>query len=132
MEPKDKLDESLSIAIFNSDYRTAKDIQEIVSKYTAALFRENLDLRQIMTTHVEENEGLEKELDNVNNQWEELKKESVKDKKSISFYQDCLKRLAEEFGIMSPLILISMAKNDKENYFDILLRHIKETRAKND
>lgn len=41
-------------------------------------------------------------------------------------YEKCFERIAIAYNIDSPLILVAMAKNDDENYAEILARFVEE------
>lgn len=51
-------------------------------------------------------------------------------KSEIDFYKKSLERIANEFGIVNPLQLTMNAKNNEENYVDILINIIRKDLAK--
>jgi hypothetical protein len=50
----------------------------------------------------------------------------------LSYLKESMSRIAKEFGITTPLILISMAENNEETYTDILIKYIRKEREKGD
>lgn len=56
----------------------------------------------------------------------------LKKLEGVEFYQDSMRRIAEVFGIVTPLQLIMAAENNEENYVDILLRSIRNQLADKD
>ncbi len=44
----------------------------------------------------------------------------------IAFYQDALKRIANEFGITDPIQLVIRVETEEETYVDVLIRIIRE------
>ena len=45
-------------------------------------------------------------------------------------YEKCFERIAISYGITSPWILVCMAKDNDENYAEILTRFIEEQQSK--
>jgi len=59
----------------------------------------------------------------------ELKTELSDMRESELRFSKCFERIARAVGIKSPLVLMTMAESDEENYAEILARHI-ENREK--
>ncbi len=59
----------------------------------------------------------------------QLETELVDMRESEQRFSKCFERIARAVGIKSPLVLMTMAESDEENYAEILARHI-ENREK--
>lgn len=60
----------------------------------------------------------------------ELETELADMRESEQRYAKCFERIARAVGIDSPLVLMSMAESDEENYAEILARHIETRESK--